>query len=140
MSAVRPRRRGSERKRSAEEPSRMRCTGRSCKSIKDLSTRFWKTSSATPSRARPQSRSPARPPLSCWLTCPAQALMEANARATFLNDIVDSLEQEGVTDEGEEQKLTSLAAGLTWSADVVKDLVSSFLLPEVSRSDLRTQV
>mmetsp|Transcript_22409 Transcript_22409/g.50486 ORF Transcript_22409/g.50486 Transcript_22409/m.50486 type:complete len:638 (-) Transcript_22409:134-2047(-) len=56
-------------------------------------------------------------------TSSKQALMEANARATFLNDIVDSLEQEGVTDE-----------------DVVKDLVSSFLLPEVSRSDLRTQI
>jgi len=56
-------------------------------------------------------------------TSSKQALMEANARATFLNDIVDSLEQEGVTDE-----------------DVVKDLVSSFLMPEVSRSDLRTQV
>ncbi|EKX55082.1 hypothetical protein GUITHDRAFT_160607 [Guillardia theta CCMP2712] len=56
-------------------------------------------------------------------TSSKQALMEANARATFLNDIVDSLEQEGVTDE-----------------DVVKDLVSSFLMPEVSRSDLRTQI
>ena len=52
-----------------------------------------------------------------------QAMMEANAKASFLNDIVDGLETQDVSD-----------------ADVVKDLVSSFLLPEVSRADLRSQV
>mmetsp|Transcript_5191 Transcript_5191/g.7644 ORF Transcript_5191/g.7644 Transcript_5191/m.7644 type:complete len:661 (+) Transcript_5191:149-2131(+) len=52
-----------------------------------------------------------------------QAMLEANAKASFLNEIVDGLETSDVSD-----------------ADIVKDLVSSFLLPEVSRSDLRTQV
>eukprot|EP00802_Teleaulax_amphioxeia_P010321 Tamp_10347.p1 GENE.Tamp_10347~~Tamp_10347.p1 ORF type:complete len:648 (+),score=223.68 Tamp_10347:95-2038(+) len=52
-----------------------------------------------------------------------QAMMEANAKASFLNTLVDDLETSDVSD-----------------ADVVKDLVSSFLLPEVSRSDLRSQV
>ena len=52
-----------------------------------------------------------------------QAMMEANAKASFLNEIVDGLETEDVSE-----------------ADVVKDLVSSFLLPEVSRADLRSQV
>lgn len=50
-------------------------------------------------------------------------MVEANAKAAFINDVVDSLEGTGVSDE-----------------DVVKDLVSTFLLPEVSRTDLRTRV
>eukprot|EP00285_Hemiselmis_virescens_P012418 CAMPEP_0173386712 /NCGR_PEP_ID=MMETSP1356-20130122/9298_1 /TAXON_ID=77927 ORGANISM="Hemiselmis virescens, Strain PCC157" /NCGR_SAMPLE_ID=MMETSP1356 /ASSEMBLY_ACC=CAM_ASM_000847 /LENGTH=651 /DNA_ID=CAMNT_0014343047 /DNA_START=177 /DNA_END=2129 /DNA_ORIENTATION=+ len=52
-----------------------------------------------------------------------QAMVEANARASFLNDVVDSLEGAGATDE-----------------DVVKDLVGSLLLPEVSRTEMRTQL
>jgi len=56
-------------------------------------------------------------------TAKKQAMMEANAKAQFLNEIVDGLESENVSED-----------------EVVKDLVSSFLLPEVSRSDLRTQV
>jgi len=56
-------------------------------------------------------------------TAKKQAMMEANAKASFLNDIVDGLESEHVSED-----------------EVVKDLVSSFLLPEVSRSDLRTQL
>ena len=50
-------------------------------------------------------------------------LQQANAKAAFLNEIVDGLESTDISD-----------------SDVVKDLVSSFLLPEVSRSELRSQV
>ncbi len=50
-------------------------------------------------------------------------MVEANAKASFLNDVVDSLEASNASDE-----------------DVVKDLVSTFLMPEVSRTDLRMRV
>jgi len=56
-------------------------------------------------------------------TAKKQAMVEANARAAFLNNVVDDLEGSGQSDE-----------------DVVKDLVGTFLLPEVSRTDLRMQV
>lgn len=56
-------------------------------------------------------------------TAKKQAMVEANARAAFLNNVVDDLEGAGQSDE-----------------DVVKDLVGTFLLPEVSRTDLRLQV
>ena len=55
-------------------------------------------------------------------TAQKQAMMEANAKASFLNEIVDGIETEA-SDES-----------------VVRDLISSFLLPEVSRADLRAQV
>jgi hypothetical protein len=56
-------------------------------------------------------------------TAEKQSMVEINAKAAFLNGIVDEIDDAERSD-----------------ADVVKDLVSTFLLPEVSRADLQTYV
>jgi len=56
-------------------------------------------------------------------TAEKQSMVEANAKASFLNELIDDLDGSARTDE-----------------DMVRDMVSAFLLPEVSRDDLQTQV
>ena len=56
-------------------------------------------------------------------TAEKQSMVEINAKAAFLNGIVDEI-------DGAERS----------DADVVRDLVSTFILPEVSRADLQTYV
>ncbi len=60
-------------------------------------------------------------------------MVEANARAAILNDIVDGL-------EGGDDGAGGAGGGGVSEEDVVRELVSSFLLPEVSRAGLRAQV